>query len=931
MASYEGMRWFKCDLQMQTPADALHWRGQAMGDTQEAQEAAAEAYIRRCYNVGLEVIAITDHNYRSRHFIPHLQKAIDNLIGEYGYRITLFPGFEFEADVGKGIHVLALFEPTANLDEIDHALTECGVGYPRVQGTVLAKSTKRLPEILEVTQKLDANGNQKGLVILPHVMRGDGLFDKDKVSEWLQQTEYLNPDLLAVEVPKPVREMPDGWQRLFSAGEDCDNTWRRSRPIACIMSSDAKALTREEDAYNYVGMRHTWVKMSKPSIEALRQAFLDHSSRVRLQDERPSDIEAHPRILGIRVKGAAFLEDQEVCFSPNLNCIIGGRGSGKSSLLEYLRFTLETERDKSLPDDIKEKHENIHRTIEGANAEVHVTFETQLGVTDTVIIRPYANEHRIDRTEVVDLRTVLGQLQVQIFSQGELSRLSKPGQNHILRLVNAASNDELLPLLHDETSLKSELEQLAVAGHRAKSVEGEVLRITQELQELTRQWQARKDIQGEAQAHQRAQQAIRYVQEAIKTADSDVNNLNEFAANTGVSSNGLAENQAAGWPHSEWFVATNAAIAAARTELEADIKKASMKFMSSVRKQFSEESEWPAIEAQLLAAQDKFAKACQEKGVQPSDVTRLQEVDRQRQVKQTDLESKRRQLDSLQKLVSTRADKLAALHAIWRKQFDARKRACEAIQVGSHTTLIDVEYMRDEASFNAAWGRLAPKDNRTRLGKNWVEIGRVLFAYHLEVPHIPSPWELVERWKTVPAEIPDGIPLQNHFDELLKYIEGEEVLSTWESIRLTRIEDYIDVELRRQDGTSAGRMSGAGGKLLSEGQRNTALLNLMLAQGKGPIVIDQPEDELDSNYIFSDLVPLLREVKEKRQLILATHNANLPVNADAELIYAVEARDAKGKKRTEGGLDRTEVTRAVLDIMEGSEQAFRQRSEKYHF
>lgn len=135
----------------------------------------------------------------------------------------------------------------------------------------------------------------------------------------------------------------------------------------------------------------------------------------------------------------------------------------------------------------------------------------------------------------------------------------------------------------------------------------------------------------------------------------------------------------------------------------------------------------------------------------------------------------------------------------------------------------------------------------------------------------------------------------------------------------------------RPDGVSAGKMSGAGGRLLSEGQRNTALLNLMLVQGNGPIVIDQPEDELDASYIFSDLVPLIRSVKSRRQLIIATHNANLPVNADAELIYAIEASEGRGRLLAEGGLDRGPVTLAVLNIMEGSEQAFKQRSEKYHF
>ena len=182
-----------------------------------------------------------------------------------------------------------------------------------------------------------------------------------------------------------------------------------------------------------------------------------------------------------------------------------------------------------------------------------------------------------------------------------------------------------------------------------------------------------------------------------------------------------------------------------------------------------------------------------------------------------------------------------------------------------------------------------------------------------------------------PETVPEGSPAAPLLPELSKHIDTPDVRAVWEKVRLSRVDDLIDVELKRPDGTSAGRMSGEGGKVLSEGQRNTALLSLILAEGSGPIVIDQPEDELDSNYLFSDLVPLLRLTKNTRQLILATHNANLPVNADAELIYAFEAREGRGKQRTQGGLDRADVTKAVLDIMEGSEQAFKQRSEKYHF
>ena len=108
-------------------------------------------------------------------------------------------------------------------------------------------------------------------------------------------------------------------------------------------------------------------------------------------------------------------------------------------------------------------------------------------------------------------------------------------------------------------------------------------------------------------------------------------------------------------------------------------------------------------------------------------------------------------------------------------------------------------------------------------------------------------------------------------------------------------------------------------------------MNLLLAKGKGPIIIDQPEDELDSKFIYRELVPLLRNVKNQRQLILSTHNANLPVNADTDLVYALEVKEGFGVRLAHGGLDRTDTSTAVLDIMEGSEEAFKRRLDKYHF
>ncbi|WP_040906967.1 AAA family ATPase, partial [Youngiibacter fragilis] len=159
-----------------------------------------------------------------------------------------------------------------------------------------------------------------------------------------------------------------------------------------------------------------------------------------------------------------------------------------------------------------------------------------------------------------------------------------------------------------------------------------------------------------------------------------------------------------------------------------------------------------------------------------------------------------------------------------------------------------------------------------------------------------------------------------------KYIHDNK--DKWNETEISRVEDSVDLMLYRPDGTIAGRISDG---TLSDGQRNTAILALLLSQDSGPLIIDQPEDELDSNFVFRELIPMLRKVKSSRQIIMATHNANLPVNGDAELVYAVQSKDGRGHVLAQGGLDKKNVMEAVLDIMEGTEEAFRRRREKYNF
>ena len=111
----------------------------------------------------------------------------------------------------------------------------------------------------------------------------------------------------------------------------------------------------------------------------------------------------------------------------------------------------------------------------------------------------------------------------------------------------------------------------------------------------------------------------------------------------------------------------------------------------------------------------------------------------------------------------------------------------------------------------------------------------------------------------------------------------------------------------------------------SPGQKTAALLAFLLSYGEEPLVLDQPEDDLDNHLIYELIVTQLREVKRRRQIIAVTHNSNIVVNGDAELVVALVARGGQTQKESEGCLQESVVRHSICRIMEGGREAFDQR------
>ncbi|WP_242216865.1 TrlF family AAA-like ATPase [Shinella zoogloeoides] len=916
---------------MQTPFDASHWVGESFASHDEA----AEAYIRRCYEVGLEVIAITEHNFTSKAHIPLLQAKAKQFAHEFGYELVIFPGFEFTANVGKGVHVLAIFEPTADLDQIDHILTECGVSHPRqTPSGQHVPSNKSLDEIVRVIQAPTEKGGKRGLVILPHIQSNSGIFDGDKIAEWLQQKEFTNPELLAVEVPKSPSKMSVAFQTLFGNGDDCHVGWKRARPICCLMSSDAKALAANNNTGNAIGTKYTWIKMSAPSIEALRQAFLDHESRVRRSDEHPERPElgySHPFLASLKIAGAKFLANEEIFFSPNLNTLIGGRGTGKSTMVEYMRMALRQEHvlEADTKSQLYADFSIVRDTLALPGSRIEVTydkgkdFENQkisLSVDDGV-----ATE--VD-SSFGDVNTYLP---VKIYSRGQIEAIANDPQKQA-SIIDDLILAPLEGLRNEERDLVRRLRDLNQSLGQEADIATAKAKLVADISNLNAQINAIRGKHSSLEAWSKWNGEKQYLYGLEAAIASHLDRMVVQEPFSYKEADSTADNAGFLKQHR---LAINSVVDVLNSEIDAAVLKAKNALAHVLNS--DQRTSW---QKQFDAVDSENKKTVEELAAMGVSFDAYDELFRRRETAQAQLSTQENRLAE----ISTNRTLFETLYKdelldIWTRQFELRRTMADHLndqvtktKIGTPTVQSEITKYGDFKSFSQMMAA-HHKDRRVVSQADWE--GMLRAAFDIALSHDVSPLDVIERWI---VEMKGGIaPFDFPSDEVQpkKLLAMAEWLTDFDlnELRTHRIADAVTVSLhRREDGKLVGDLAG---RKLSAGQKATTVLSLLLAEGTCPIIIDQPEDDLDNEFVFEQLVPMLRSSKEKRQIIVVTHNANVPVNGDAELIVPLEVRNSGGTIKqidgelTMGALDRHPVQRAVELILEGSSEAFRRRREKY--
>lgn len=878
-----GARYYRCAFQV-NPYSYLRRHHKAVPFPDEPSY--NQALIEACQRLGIEVIAVTDH-YRidtARSLITAAREA----------GLHVFPGFE--AETRDGVHFLCLFDPGTDEQTIERVIGDCGV---HDRGSASPAGDLDVHDLLEKCWSV-----WNAVPIAAHVASAKGLLRA--LSGQARVNAWKHPSLLACSLPGPVSEAPEELRPIL---QNRGGEYQRVRAVAVLNAQDVSG---PEDLARLGAS--CWIKMSEVSVQALRQAFLDPDSRVRLASDPVPEVQVELAALAWQ---GGFLDGQAIHFNKNLNVLIGGRGSGKSTLIESLRHVLDLE---PLGEDARKMHQAMVREVLGSGTKISLLVRSS---------RPTKREYRIERTvpnppvvrneagEVLRLTPQDLLPRVEIFGQHEISELAKSPEKHTGLLRRFTPEDAA----HDrrKEELRRELERsrksLLEARAEIRRTEDRLARLPA-LEESLHQYQ-------EAGLEERLKERSLVVREERVLATAE-ERLRPFAD--------LLENLRRELPIDRAFLSEEALAELPGREIlrEADdLLSALDDYLRPLVEEMA--GALARITADLQAVRSRWEE--REREVQESYERILRELQRER-IDGEEFISLRQQIETLRPL---------------REQQVATRRLAEEIK-------------KERSGFLAEWEDLKAAEVRA-LKAAAKKVSRQLAGYvRVQVSSAGDREPLItllrERTEGRLSEALEVLRAQPELSipELAQALTGEAGAlqrsfgiprSQAEKLVVAGPELALEVQELDLPATTTLELNvAAAGEdevwrqldELSTGQKATAVLLLLLLESEAPLVIDQPEDDLDNRFITEVVVPKMREEKRRRQFIFSTHNANIPVLGDAELIAGLQAvgeagTPGRGELPAEhmGSIDARPVRELVGEVLEGGQAAFELRRLKYGF
>ena len=863
------------------------------------------AWIQAARDADLHAVAVTDHN--TAQGIKHLQRVALNGDGSP----VLFPAVE--ATASDGIHLLLLLDPNATQQHVEKILADIDISVDD-QGTQEGQSPLSILKILE-------HCGSEALIIGAHVNGPKGILTR--YDSGMPLINILNhPHLLAVEID-PEKDLPNKWLDGHQP--------QVNRPIPHIWSSDSHD-------YHSIGTRYTWIKMTTPSYEGLRLALLDGDDSLKTSkqsnSDNPNNNHASLVIESISIADAKYIGRKEpatIHFNPWLNAIIGGRGTGKSTIVDFCRKTFR--RDFELGDSNTSDEGSLRKIFDSRMSDYSQQGDG-LTTGSTVIEAIY----RKDEEQFVVSWSSDGNAQAICRIDGE-ERVPEDGNISELFPVRIYSQKQLFALAQDPNAL------LTVIDQSSRVNEAEIRRATKQ------QYEHYLSLRAQARAARSSAENLPDRQAALRDVERKLNILQDGENAITLSEYRLRRQQDDTWQAilntalgkidaielstsdlavpdleltsdaerdeaSESLINTHASVRQVVDGLKQNILTliAEAKQKIDEAQSSSDASIWNTAKSDSEARFEALSVALEHEGVASIDeydsllhqaaslkqelsriadaIHRSKELDKEAQVV---LRSYRKQREEL-------SDR--------RLQFIDAETSGEIIRVvvtpyGSCDSLRDVlaaafGVESFENDREAIFRKIAPASDHEW---GWKRLDAALSEMSAIRSGDGSSWSLKDRrfLNAIRKATPESI------DRLALYLPQDTVTV-----------EYQDQNSKKWKDLSQG----------SPGQQTAALLAFVLGYGSEPIILDQPEDDLDNTLIYELLVSRLREAKFERQVIVVTHNPNIVVHGDAELLISLSSISGQTKITRQGGLQEESIREEICRVMEGGREAFERRYQR---
>lgn len=928
----QGAHFYKCDFQVHTPRDA-QWHG-AEAVTPADRKIYAEELIQACRAKGLGAIAITDHHDFA--FFPHVKAAAESEVDAVGNlipkkdQIVVFPGVELTLS-SPPCQAILLLDSDFDSNKFEDILTTLALEITDEAKSKLPSvdsvSPTSVTSLNDLENKLNLHKWLKGkFIILPNVTdKGYKTLFRDGFDKHYKEMRcvggYIDGDYEKTGVGK----------KNILEGRQQNNGYK---PIAVFQTSD----NRKRDHAD-LGQHITWVKWSEPTAEALRQACLARESRLSLVEPELPNL----WITSVSVSNSKFLGRIELDFNQQYNAIIGGRGTGKSTILEYLRWGLCDQPVESDEVDVVQHRRKslIDNTLQRFDGDVHVTF--LLNDVKHIVKRNSKKQEILLKIGGADFvlateQQVRNLLPIQAYSQKQLSSVGVR-IDELKRFVE-------LPIKHDLDQIRSDVRDTEAKirvsyGNliRKREIGAEVSKNIVEIDSLAEQLKVlRKSLKGLAKEDQETidqkakydneEAIIENLQNELSTAEEQIQGLKDAFEDVPEKEAEDVELQ-----NVDLVEAIRSKFASKFAEIKTNIAILVSLFDTASLKAIDDEvKNWNKLKVSF----DKKYEAAKAKAkVNQQQLDQIQQIEKRiAALKKLQIE-KRNALTVLGDPETAYKELRKKWDTLHTKKIKALEKQC--IQF----TSLSNELIKAEITSSLDTDSLMRKIKVAFAGMNIKEEKIEKICQRLLKASEPlTEWNSVlSELETLalhsiegPNEMPNT-PLLNKCG----FIETERtrIATLFDPTKWIEI-SVAELEFNPQFlyCTNKEKNEYIGFSDASAGQQATALLTVLLNQQGAPLIIDQPEDDVDSKMI-KDIVEQIWKAKNKRQLIFASHNANFVVNGDAELVvccdYVKAGDQTNGKIKAVGAIDNETIKEEITLVTEGGRQAFKLRMEKYGF